>query len=134
MKAYYLKRFLEWIFVKQKLHDNIAKTPFVSEGDLWWASLGENIGKEINGKSELFTRPVLILKKFSPETFLVLPLTTKDKKGSWYVEISKKGRRQIAILSQIRTIDSKRLATKLGAISDHDIKKTKGAFVKLLLS
>ena len=134
MRIYCLKRFLEWIFVKQKLHNNISKTPFVSEGDLWWASLGENIGREINGKSELFTRPVLIFKKFSPETFLVLPLTTKNKKGSWYIEISKKGRRQVAVLSQIRTIDGKRLATKLGTISDLDIKKTKGAFVKLLLS
>ena len=99
MRIYCLKRFLEWIFVKQKLHDNISKTPFVSEGEV-----------------------------------LVLPLTTKNKKGSWYIEISKKGRRQVAVLSQIRTIDGKRLATKLGTISDLDIKKTKGAFVKLLLS
>lgn len=42
-----MKRFLEWIGLKEKLHNSEHKPPLVSEGDMWWASFGENIGSEI---------------------------------------------------------------------------------------
>lgn len=58
-----LKRFLEWIKLKEKLNELESKAPLVKERDLWWASFGENIGSEINGKSSLFSRPALVLKK-----------------------------------------------------------------------
>ncbi len=69
-----LKRFLEWIHIKEKLH-GIEKwpPPFVSERDLWWVSFGENIGSEINGKSKLFSRPGLVLKKLARNFYLVAP-------------------------------------------------------------
>lgn len=35
------------------------------EKDVWWASLGANIGHEEDGKNKKFERPVLILKKFN---------------------------------------------------------------------
>jgi hypothetical protein len=58
-----LKRFLPWIVLKEDLHNNEHRPPHVSEGDIWWASVGENVGSEINGKSKLFFRPVVILRK-----------------------------------------------------------------------
>jgi hypothetical protein len=48
-----LKRFLDWIGLKEKLHKSSFKPPLVKERDLWWASIGENVGSEINGKSDL---------------------------------------------------------------------------------
>ena len=49
-----MNRFLEWIALKQKLHQGTQAPPLVSAGDIWWASIGENVGSEINGKSRLF--------------------------------------------------------------------------------
>lgn len=70
-----IKRFLEWIKLKEKLHDIEAGSPTVKERDLWWVSFGENIGSEINGKSNLFSRPAVILKKLSRGFYLVVPTT-----------------------------------------------------------
>ena len=58
-----VNRFFEWIGLKQKLHQGTQSPPLVSAGDIWWASVGENVGSEINGKSKLFSRPVIIFKK-----------------------------------------------------------------------
>ena len=57
-----MKRFLEWIGLKERLHNAVHRPPLVSEGDMWWVSFGENVGSEINGKSDKFTRPAIILK------------------------------------------------------------------------
>ena len=56
------KHFKEWIKVKETKHfENVPRT--IREGEVWWCAIGENVGIEINGKSETFARPVLILKK-----------------------------------------------------------------------
>lgn len=82
------KRFLEWIKLKEKLHLATFKLPLVAEVEVWWASIGENIGREISGKSELFSRPVLVFKKLSRETFLALPITTQARQDSWYIRVT----------------------------------------------
>ncbi len=71
------KRFPDWMGIKKNLHEKLTVPPKVNEGDVWWASIGENIGSEINGKNQNFTRPVIILKKLSRTLFFVIPLTTK---------------------------------------------------------
>jgi hypothetical protein len=57
-----LKRFSEWFGLKKKLHERQQTPPLVSEREIWWASVGENVGSEINGKSTLFSRPVIIYR------------------------------------------------------------------------
>ena len=59
--------------------------PLITEGDLWWCAVGENVGIEVNGKSKDFTRPVIILKKFGRLGFLGIPTTTQHRVGTWYV-------------------------------------------------
>lgn len=127
----HIKKFLEWIGLKEKLDSNPQQIPHVSEGQIWWASLGENIGFEINGKSKLFTRPVLIFKKLSKEFYLVVPLTTRDHTGSWYVTYTHSGKSITACLQQIRSIDYRRLSSKLGVLDDSDFEKIKSGFKKL---
>ena len=56
------KRFNEWIRIKEKLHQ-VGRTPHNLEGEIWWSAVGENVGVEINGKGDVFSRPVLIMKK-----------------------------------------------------------------------
>lgn len=126
-----LKRFLEWIGLKEKLHNNKAQPPLVSERDLWWVSFGENVGSEINGKSKLFSRPGLVIKKLSRGFYLIAPTTSQKKIGTWYVPITQEGRVMFVCLHQIRTIDFRRLSTRLGQIDGNDFEKVKEAFVEL---
>ena len=84
-RVYYpnmLKRFSEWFGLKKKLHERQQTPPLVSEREIWWASIGENVGSEINGKSALFSRPVIIYKKLSHGFYFVIPTTTQKKEGS----------------------------------------------------
>lgn len=85
------KRFDEWNVVKSDLH---ARGTFrkIKEGDVWWCSIGENIGVEINGKQNFFLRPVLVLKKLSGFGFMGIPLTSQSHDGSWYVPFVFKGK------------------------------------------
>jgi len=45
-----------WNKKKQEL-DVVAHRKNFYEREVWWASLGKNIGVEINGKHELFCAP-----------------------------------------------------------------------------
>lgn len=127
-----VKKFLEWIRLKEKLHNSSGKPPLFKEGEVWWCSLGENVGKEINGKSSLFSRPVLVFKKLSRDTF-GLPTTSQTRKGSWYVEIGYGGRLVTVILSQARVFDAKRMSTIIGKIDSANMKKVRTAFRELFL-
>ena len=126
-----IKRFLEWIGLKEKLHSKLSRPPFVSEGDIWWISLGENVGSEINGKSEIFTRPGIIYKKLSHSFYFIIPTTTKSKQGSWYVSFIHKNKEMFACLHQVRVVDYRRLFSKLGTLDGEDFKKVKLGFESL---
>ncbi len=126
-----IKKFLEWIGLKEKLHTNNSKPPLVSERDLWWISIGENVGSEINGKSSLFSRPAIILKKLSHGLYLIVPTTTQKREGSWYVKISLNQKDTYACLHQIRTVDYRRLSTRLGQMDGDDFQIVKNSFNKL---
>lgn len=126
-----IKRFLEWIGIKEKLHNNNSKPPLVSERDLWWVSLGENVGSEMNGKSGLFSRPALVIKKLSHGFYLIAPTTTKPHEGNWYVKFKQMGREMFVCLHQIRAIDHRRLSNRLGIIDEEDFKRIKAAFAEL---
>jgi len=126
-----ISKFWEWISLKQKLHYQSPKPPLVKEQDLWWVSLGENVGSEINGKSDLFSRPALVMKKLSNTLFLVAPTTTKLRQGSWYVQIKFADRVTNVCLQQIRVIDYRRLSNRMGKIDANDYKAVKYAFINL---
>ena len=127
----YIKRFLEWIGLKEQLHHKTKKPSYVSEGDIWWAGIGENVGSEINGKSQFFSRPVIILKKLSHGFYFVVPTTTKKKHGSWYVSFRQKNKNMNACLHQMRAMDFRRFYSKLGRLDETDFDKVKRNFLNL---
>jgi len=43
-----IKKFLEWIGLKEKLHNHEHIPPLFREGEIWWCYMGENIGVEVN--------------------------------------------------------------------------------------
>ena len=126
------KRFDEWIESKEKLH-GMNRTRTVREGEVWWCAMGENVGVEINGKNEDFSRPVLVFKKLSRFGFLGVPLSTKEHSGSWYASFEFKNRKQTAVLSQIRVISVARLYKKMGMLPDSDFEIVKEGFRLLYL-
>lgn len=123
------KWFALWIVLKEKLHGKISKPPQVSEGDIWWASIGENIGYEINGKSKLFTRPVIILKKISKGFYFAIPTTSQSRVGSWYIGFPESSLIKTACLHQARPVDYRRLYSKLGELKKIDLDRLKQAFL-----
>ena len=126
-----MKRFLEWIGLKEKLDNSEHNPPLVSQGDIWWASFGENIGSEINGKNKLFSRPAIIYKKLAHGFYFVIPTTTKDREGTWYVPFRHQEQDMVACLHQARSIDHRRLSSKLGTLDDEDFQRVKEGFKSL---
>ena len=98
---------------------------------MWWVSFGENIGSEINGKSAKFTRPAIILKKLAHGFYLVAPTTTKLQEGTWYVHVRHLGVDEYVCLHQIRTVDYRRLYSKIGQVDDADFKRIKAGLMRL---
>lgn len=123
-----MKRFLEWIGLKEKLHNSEHVPPLVSHGDIWWVSIGENVGSEINGKNSLFSRPAIIYKKLAHGFYFVIPTTTKARVGTWYVPFRHQEQDMVACLHHARSIDHRRLSTKLGTLDDEDFQRVKDGF------
>lgn len=126
------KDFKEWHNEKVDLHEHKNRA-FFHEREVWFASLGANIGFEQDGKHEKFLRPVIILKKFNNEVCWVIPTTRKDKKGKYYFKFEyKENEFTSVILSQLRLIDSKRLDYKIGNMKECDFIEMKKRLITFL--
>ena len=113
------KNFDEWNKLKKALHSSAKKIPF-HEREIWWYAAGENIGIEVNGKNERFSRPILIIRKYGDEGFFGIPITSQFHSGRWYEGFVYKDRMQFALLSQARTCSVFRLYQKIGRIPSDD--------------
>lgn len=124
----------DWNMTKEQLHFSPSnKLQHTKEGEVWWTGIGENVGIEINGKSEYFSRPVLVFKGLSHFGFLGIPLTTKKHRGSWYVDFRFQNKEVCAVLSQTKVFSSARLYSRLGQVAEDDMKKIQDGFRKLYL-
>jgi mRNA interferase MazF len=112
------KDFDKWNLEKKSIHSN-QEFPFYNEREIWWCSLGVNVGFEQDGTGQKFDRPVLVIKGFNKNTFLCVGLTGKKKTGKYYFYLGKiEGRDSTAVLSQIRVIDTKRLIRKIETLEE----------------
>lgn len=115
-----IKNFDEWN-IKKKLTDaKLSNAPFFKERDIWWMSIGINIGFEEDGKHENFVRPVLIVRKFNRDLFLGLPMSTKLKDNKYYFSVTLKEREVSVLISQLRVFSSKRIWNKMGELDTKD--------------
>ncbi|MFA5830364.1 MAG: type II toxin-antitoxin system PemK/MazF family toxin [Candidatus Paceibacterota bacterium] len=114
---------------------NIHKTPdalYFREREIWWVSIGVNVGFEEDGKNEYFTRPVLVLKKFSKNVFVGIPLSTTKKEGKYYFKFSFLDNESTALLSQIRLFDTRRLKDKMGKLKNEVFQQIRGEMKNIL--
>ena len=124
------KDFEGWSKLKEKINDSVR--PNVSVRDVRWCAIGHNVGSEMDGKGYAYARPVVILKFVSNNTCLVIPLTHSQKAGTHMYKMSFKNEIIHARLDQVKIIDTKRLKTRLGTLSDIKFNDLKDA-VKLYL-
>jgi mRNA interferase MazF len=126
------KEFDKWNLKKKKVDKKfINKDLFFYPKEIWWSSLGLNIGIETNGKNDNFERPVLIIKKFNSNMLWVLPLTTKVKIGPNYFNLNNDNNSSV-IFTQIRTISTKRLLRKISTITDTDYENIINNIISIL--
>lgn len=132
MTMSYIKDFLGWHNLKIRL-DGDNNLPTFKEREVWWCSIGVNIGHEIDGKTPgKYNRPVLILKKFNQNLFWGVPLTTQVKINRYYIPIDFKGKNQCAMITHLRLYDSKRITHMVGNLPEPDFEKIKQAVKNLL--
>ena len=128
-----IKNFREWHHKKRTLHNKKAR-PFFHRREVWFCSLGENIGFEQDGGGKQFLRPVIVIKKFNNQVFWALPLTKTAKTGKYYykLQVSNRKEKSTVILSQFRLVDAKRLQYKIGDLTEKDFLETKKRIISLL--
>jgi mRNA interferase MazF len=125
------KDFDSWNKMKKFINDT-NRLFFVKEREIWWCMLGLNVGNEIDGKHDVFERPVLILKTMSKETFLVLPLTTKGADDRNHKKITTSKMVSFAKLSQSRVVSIKRFSRKVDTVSRMDFEDIKNSYLKYI--
>lgn len=120
------KDFDTWSARKKQFNKRTLPPSLVfQEREIWWMSLGINVGQEIDGKHGNFERPVLIVRKFNKNQFLGIPLTSQKRKGRGYASLFLTDSVSWACLYQIRSLSSLRLLRKKGKISHDDFLKIK---------
>lgn len=127
-----LKTFVSWTKIKAKIHLS-EREVYPKAREIWWVSLGQNIGIEVNGKNDKFERPALVIKVFNKYGMLVAPISSRVKKGKYFVRfINNDGGENIINMSQIRSISSKRFIRKVGELNIDDFEKVKQVYLSLV--
>ena len=119
--------FNKWNTLKKGI-DGKDKWVRPEDGEVWWCTVGRNIGVEQSCREGDFARPVLVLRSFGPRMFWGLPITSSDPHGTkaashFFFNIEGmpyegptgelKTLHGFLALSQLRTFDNKRLLRKI---------------------
>jgi mRNA-degrading endonuclease toxin of MazEF toxin-antitoxin module len=104
------------------------KRVYINEREVWYISLGQNLGSESHGK-KYFRRPVLVIKKVG-SMFFVVPMTTKGKENIFHHEVqsvtynlneySNIPEISRVQLSQARIVDKARFLERIATLSEDD--------------
>jgi mRNA-degrading endonuclease toxin of MazEF toxin-antitoxin module len=109
-----VKDFDGWDTQKKRLHYDSKTHGYYHEREIWWCTLGVNLGDEYDGKSSEYRRPVLILKGLSATTCLVVPLTSSQLRHHFRIQIGiVNGKTATAVITQLKVIDTKRLTKRI---------------------
>lgn len=110
------KNFDQWNLLKKNINASTAFRLYRTR-DIWWCSLGANVGFEQDGSGKYYERPVLILRGLSRRVCVIVPLTTSQKKNPYRISVGLvSGKEAYAAISQVRLIDTRRLINKVGVL------------------
>jgi mRNA interferase MazF len=116
---------------KKKNIDRWTFTQFVHR-EVWWCSLGVNIGREENGNDEFLERRVLVLNKFNEDMVLAIPMTSTVRKTPYHFPIPYNGTKVALILSQLRLVSTKRLTRRMFRIPDPLFDEVRAAVQRMI--
>jgi len=68
----------------------------------------------------------------SADLCIALPLTSKEKIGTWFIDITFQSENKWVMLYQIRTLNKKRFYLKMGELDDTDMRRVKEKLEVLL--
>jgi len=122
-----------WMNVKTNIN-NSGKLRKINEGDVVWVAVGENVGVEIDGKSQKYSRPVVVLRKHTEYCFTGVPLTSRPHRGTWYVDFEFQKKKEVAVLIQTRLFDTRRVYTRIGKLSNHDYRCILDGYIRFILN
>ncbi|MDO8594024.1 MAG: type II toxin-antitoxin system PemK/MazF family toxin [bacterium] len=126
------KDFDKWNGKKKQIQSELT-SPFCHAREVWWCSLGVNVGFEQDGTGEHFDRPVVVIRGFNENIFFGVALTGRKRNGTFYFPVGRiEDREASAILSQVRLIDTKRLVRKITMLDETMFKELKEKLKKVL--
>lgn len=111
------KDFDRWNREKKKLDTSIGDAD-CHEREIWWCSIGVNVGSEQHSQTDDFSRPVVVVRRFTHNIFWGVPLTTKIKeKMPFSVRLVVGDTVNDALILQMRAYDRRQLVRKIGIVS-----------------
>ena len=126
-----MKDFDPWNKKKREIEGR-DKTPHFHQREVWWCSLGVNIGQEQDGKGGLYERPVLIFKKLNSQIFLGIPATSSYKNVYTIFAAGEDLKEFYFIVTQIRLISVKRLNRYMSKLTDDEFYKIRSAIFDVI--
>jgi mRNA interferase MazF len=126
------KDFDTWNNKKKLIHSESANPPYL-ERDIWWCSIGINIGYEEDGDGNDSERPAVIIRGFSKELCWVVPLTTSKKKNRYYLSVGIVDEKEAqAMITQMKPLDTKRFINRIGLMDWDNFDKLEKAIRDIL--
>jgi mRNA-degrading endonuclease toxin of MazEF toxin-antitoxin module len=126
------KDFDRWNKHKKRIHEATPR-PYYHSREIWWCSVGVNIGNELDGTGKELDRPVLVIRPFNAETFFGIALIGHERSGRYYFPLGKiEDRDAVANLSQVRLFDTKRLIRKMGTLDERTFRELSKALALTL--
>lgn len=116
----YVKDFDSWNKVKQHVHGE-ERSVVIRRGEIRWASIGVNVGMEIDGKGESFLRTVLIIDCIGKGLALVVPITSGEKQFPGYIPLVWKGKTDSLCVHHMRVISTKRILRREAKIPSNTL-------------
>lgn len=118
--------------VKKKKLDQQRNYLHPKEREIWWCSVGKNVGSEIYGKGNNFARPVLVINADEDRNFVGIPLSSilRSRKYSSIIR-SEDGNLHSALVYQMKNFDNKRLINLFSSVSKEEYLKVKDVFKKI---
>jgi mRNA interferase MazF len=88
----------------------------VKRGEIWLVNLDPTVGSKIRK-----SRPCVVVSPAELNdhlrTVIVVPMTSKDFGAPFRIAVTHGGTKGLILLDQMRTVDKRRLAKRLGAVS-----------------
>lgn len=126
------KDYERWHKLKSRINATQSSPLRYKEREIWWIHLGHNVRDEEDGKGSNFSRPMLLFKGFSSHLIWGVPLSTTSKRGKYYYAFDFNCKTSVALLTQMRALDTNRLISRVGMIGLDDYCNIKRAIVRII--